>query len=143
MTNTVYDQYQPGWTTSFGEFIDIDMVIDHQSHYQSFREIMNTKSWSSDERTGLLTNEVYIDCLLHSEVVSIMSKEVYHIKNVNIVFKLIESIYLLTNHVKSNFIILIPITVSVLLGIKTYCDHNVTFCCLPLSFWKEHYLILR
>jgi hypothetical protein len=73
----------------------------------------------------------------------IMSKGVYHTKNVNIVFKLYESIYLLTNHVKSNVIILMLIKASALLGIKMYCDHNVTFCCLSLSCRKEQYLLWR
>jgi hypothetical protein len=43
VTNTVDDWYQPAWTTLFGEFIAIDMVIDRQSHYQSFRKRMTTK----------------------------------------------------------------------------------------------------
>jgi len=43
MTNTVYDQYQTAWMTLFGEFIVIDVVIDHQSHYQCFRKRIKTK----------------------------------------------------------------------------------------------------
>jgi hypothetical protein len=43
MTNTVYDQYQPAWTTLFGKFIVIDVVIGDQSNYQSFRKNMSTK----------------------------------------------------------------------------------------------------
>jgi hypothetical protein len=54
-----------------------------------------------------------------------------------------ESMYLLTIYIKRNFIILMPVRASALLCIKTYCYHNVTFCCLSLSCRKEQYLLWR